>query len=605
MPIWILKAANLGSQTVLEQVKFVQDNYHIPVTYHFTPGFCSALYTNNYGSDTAAAIDLLDALDYLSVHDYGYYFENRGHISNNYEFTPAMMVQHVKNGMNNCLSVIQDQAQNPNKPLLLGECGWQDQGYPLANQFDIENGIKAFYNGVHAMVYDDEDSPIDSMFYFNFQDEAWKQLADGFGNPSWDDSWGLFYEGDEHCVGTAKWDLPWIDGSYDDSYCNEARSISISSSPSPSPDALPPLAGATRLYYSPAASAYDANIFNSVHVVRGDMHYKIDPMAYGANVDAGASGTLIIEVRSLLGSPQMELVMWNPNDHADYWWSVTTPLEDGVNTMSLGPNSDATYIMAAVVLGEGDMLEIVNLEHNGDVLVDQQARPVSPGDNCDMTAYDGRYTLLANNDARRGDDFDQSMWAVDEVTGGNFEVTFNDIEDGSNVEAGGTGTLVVDVASIAGTPMVALHMFNPDNHEEHWHSGPAMALAVGINELSLGPNVAATFIVPVIMLGGCDEVEISRMVLHDVEAYNGDDHSGGGSDGAAIGAGVGVTVAVLAMAGAGAFVWKRKQQQAALNVDISDSKVSAFSNSESVASFNTAQEGTEMAKRLSPTRGAP
>ena len=55
--------------------------------------------------------------------------------------------------------------------------------------------MKNYYSKAFDLVYNNPESPFDSMFYFNLTDEEWKQT---------DDDWGIFFQGDSNGLGNAK-----------------------------------------------------------------------------------------------------------------------------------------------------------------------------------------------------------------------------------------------------------------------------------------------------------------------------------------------------------------------------------------------------------------
>ena len=86
-------------------------------------------------------------------------------------------------------------------PIVIGETGWQHSGGASASA----GKYRDYFDITHSYVYNDPsdtveyrkpldaDLQVDSMFYFNFVDEAWK---------GGDANWGIFDEGDERAIGS-------------------------------------------------------------------------------------------------------------------------------------------------------------------------------------------------------------------------------------------------------------------------------------------------------------------------------------------------------------------------------------------------------------------
>jgi exo-beta-1,3-glucanase (GH17 family) len=155
----------------------------LPVTYNFAgetflPG------ASQWGQGLT---DLIQELDYVNVHSYGGFFDNR----NNPAWTPALQLASVQSFE----TMLADKFATLGlaaKPLILGETGWQSAGYNPA----VTNAAnqQQYYELVSRYVYG-PDARFDGMYYFNFTDESWK---------GGDDGWGLFKEGSSNSIGSSK-----------------------------------------------------------------------------------------------------------------------------------------------------------------------------------------------------------------------------------------------------------------------------------------------------------------------------------------------------------------------------------------------------------------
>jgi len=176
-------SATLTVPQVIDQVAYFKSKSSLPVTYDFAgetflPG------ASQWNQNLAG---LVSELDYVSVHSYGGFFDNR----NNPAWTPARQLASVKSYE----AMLSDKLASlglGDKPIILGETGWQSTGYDAA----VTNpaNMQQYYELVSKYVYG-AGARFDGMFYFNFTDEAWK---------GGDDHWGLFAEGTTTAVGAPK-----------------------------------------------------------------------------------------------------------------------------------------------------------------------------------------------------------------------------------------------------------------------------------------------------------------------------------------------------------------------------------------------------------------
>ena len=176
-------SATLTVPEVIDQVAYFKSKSDLPVTYNFAgetflPG--ASQWDQNLSG-------LIGQLDYINVHSYAGFFDNR----NNPEWTPARQIESLKS-YETLLTTTLDSLGFSDKPIILGETGWQSTGYnPAVTNPD---NMEQYYEDVTRYVYG-PDARFDGMFYFNFTDESWK---------GGDDNWGLFREGTVGEIGPAK-----------------------------------------------------------------------------------------------------------------------------------------------------------------------------------------------------------------------------------------------------------------------------------------------------------------------------------------------------------------------------------------------------------------
>lgn len=176
-------ANRLTVPQVLGHVRYFRSQSSLPVTYNFAgetflPG------ASQWSQDLAG---LVDALDYVNVHTYGGFFDNR----TNAGWTPARQLEAVKS-YEAMLSAKLGSLGLGRKPIVIGETGWQSTGSNPA--VTNPEQARAYYETISRYVYG-PNARFDSMFYFNLTDEAWK---------GGDNHWGLFLEGTTATIGPAK-----------------------------------------------------------------------------------------------------------------------------------------------------------------------------------------------------------------------------------------------------------------------------------------------------------------------------------------------------------------------------------------------------------------
>ena len=175
----------LSVSMVHEHVQYLRSNTDLPVTYNFAGETLrpNSSFWNQEGAE------LLKELDYVNVHSYAGFFDNRWNPS----WTPQQQLEVLIADE----ALFRDTLDNlglRDTPLVLGETGWQASGY--ADEVTNPDNMEAYFNAVHEYIAS-ESASFDGMFYFNFSDESWKGA---------DDHWGLFHEGDGSGLGDEKFD---------------------------------------------------------------------------------------------------------------------------------------------------------------------------------------------------------------------------------------------------------------------------------------------------------------------------------------------------------------------------------------------------------------
>lgn len=153
----------------------------MPVTYNFV---VKTITHSRRRSKAEKALDLCQDLDYVNVHLYGGHY-----LTGRYDgsWTPRQQVEAVKRQERE----VMDKIGHMNKPIIIGESGWQSRMYSSSSVYNLRN----YYVLITRHVYSNAaDSPAAAMFYFNLNDEAWK-------GP--DDSWGLYEQGDYDRIGSS------------------------------------------------------------------------------------------------------------------------------------------------------------------------------------------------------------------------------------------------------------------------------------------------------------------------------------------------------------------------------------------------------------------
>jgi len=182
-------SSDLTVDQMLRQVAFFRQRSDLPLTYNFS-GETFRPWSSFWAQDGGR---LLEALDYINVHSYAGFFDNR----TNPDWTPERQLEVLKADEADLSQMLADLGIGE-KPLVLGETGWQGSGYDP--RVTNPQNMQAYYEAVTRYVYGSA-ARFDSMFYFNFTDEAWK---------GGDDHWGLFAEGSATSIGATKFVLDTV-----------------------------------------------------------------------------------------------------------------------------------------------------------------------------------------------------------------------------------------------------------------------------------------------------------------------------------------------------------------------------------------------------------
>jgi len=182
-------SSDLSVDDLLRQVAFFRQRSDLPLTYNFS-GETFRSWSSFWPQDGSR---LLEAIDYINVHSYAGFFDNRF----NPTWTPDRQLAVLQQDEAALAAVLADLGM-AEKPLVLGETGWQAAGYD-ARVTNPQN-MQAYYEAVTRYVYGPA-ARFDSMFYFNLTDEAWK---------GGDDRWGLFAEGTATAIGATKFALETV-----------------------------------------------------------------------------------------------------------------------------------------------------------------------------------------------------------------------------------------------------------------------------------------------------------------------------------------------------------------------------------------------------------
>ena len=178
--------SDLTVDQVLRQVTYFRERSNLPLTYNFS-GETFRTWSSFWNQDGGR---LLKTLDYINVHSYAGFFDNRF----NPDWTPERQLA-VLQADEAFFAEMLEQLEIADKPLVLGETGWQGSGYAPA--VTNPTNMRTYYLDVTRYVYGPA-TRFDGMFYFNFTDESWK---------GGDDHWGLFKEGSSSSIGTSKFHL--------------------------------------------------------------------------------------------------------------------------------------------------------------------------------------------------------------------------------------------------------------------------------------------------------------------------------------------------------------------------------------------------------------
>ena len=171
---------------VIQHVNFFREFSDIPLTYNFS----GETLRGNSSFWAQNGEELLRKLDYINVHSYAGFFDNRW----NPEWTPGRQLEVLK--LDEALfRKTLDNFGLHSTPLILGETGWQSVGG--AQSVTNAENMETYFQSTRDYIQGDL-ARFDAMFYFNLSDESWK---------GGDNHWGLFEEGGSDSLGAAKFDI--------------------------------------------------------------------------------------------------------------------------------------------------------------------------------------------------------------------------------------------------------------------------------------------------------------------------------------------------------------------------------------------------------------
>lgn len=169
----------ITAEMALAHATYAKQAYGVPVTYDFV------VESITHATGRAAkSADLCAGLDYLSVHMYGgnYYHGHRDDPS----WTPDKQIAAVHDEAQG----VQDKVGHLGKPVVVGETGWQSRMYVTSSVAHLQE----YFTKITKHVYGETDPLIQSMIYFELNDEQWKGK---------DDAWGLYDQGNASVIGDA------------------------------------------------------------------------------------------------------------------------------------------------------------------------------------------------------------------------------------------------------------------------------------------------------------------------------------------------------------------------------------------------------------------
>jgi len=171
---------------VIQHVNFFREFSDIPLTYNFS----GETLRGNSSFWAQNGEELLRTLDYINVHSYAGFFDNRW----NPEWTPGSQLEVLKLDEALFRKTLDDFGLH-STPLILGETGWQSVGG--AQSVTNAENMETYFQSTRDYIQGDL-ARFDAMFYFNLSDESWK---------GGDNHWGLFEEGGSDSLGAAKFDI--------------------------------------------------------------------------------------------------------------------------------------------------------------------------------------------------------------------------------------------------------------------------------------------------------------------------------------------------------------------------------------------------------------
>lgn len=106
---------------------------------------------------------------------------------------------------------------------------------------------------------------------------------------------------------------------------------------------------------------YNSGVSGTTDVAYVGLYAGENQFAYSINVEAGDSVAYTINATSVTGDPRMQILMYNPNNHSEYWWSSDI-VDIGVGSNEIiwgqGGFSNNVHLKFMILLDSDDALTI-------------------------------------------------------------------------------------------------------------------------------------------------------------------------------------------------------------------------------------------------------
>ena len=235
--------------------------------------------------------------------------------------------------------------------------------------------------------------------------------------------------------------------------------------------------------------------------------------SYNVTVDPNTSATFTVNVTSITGDPQMQIVMFDPTGTSYWAASELVDLAVGENSISWGPFDASVQLRYMIKVDSDDAVtfdSFVAADGNGS----SGSNSGGSGDSGTGVSISDAFTI----------DFDNGVTGTTEVAYSGTHVGENQFNYSMDVDSGGIVTFTVNATSVTVDPRMQILMFNPDNNSEFWAASDPADIVSGSNTLSWGPFDANVHLKFTILVDSDDAVGFDSFVVSP-------DGSGGGSGG--------------------------------------------------------------------------